>query len=65
MPRHSKEYSAFVALTARLLAVPRAEMQRRIEAHREQAAQNPKKRGPKRKGVTPSADERHADDAAS
>ena len=33
----------------RLLAVPRAELQRRLDAYREQAAQNPNKRGPKPK----------------
>jgi hypothetical protein len=33
----------------RLLSVPRAEIQRRVEQHREQAAQNPRKRGPKPK----------------
>jgi hypothetical protein len=56
MARPSKEYTAFVKLTDRLLAVPRAEIQKRIEAHRQQAAENPRKRGPKRKGVTPSAE---------
>jgi hypothetical protein len=31
------------------LAVPHSELQKRIEAHREQAAKNPNRRGPKRK----------------
>jgi hypothetical protein len=31
------------------LAVPHSELQRRIEARREQAAKNPNRRGPKRK----------------
>ena len=52
--RPSKEYAAFVKLTDRLLAVPRAELQTKLDAHKEQAAQNPKRRGPKRKAVTPS-----------
>jgi hypothetical protein len=45
----SKKYNRFAKLTDRLLAVPRAEVQKRIEKHREQAAQNPRKRGPKPK----------------
>ena len=32
-----------------VLAVPHAEIQKRIEEHRRQAALNPRKRGPKRK----------------
>jgi hypothetical protein len=56
MPKQaSREYSAFVRLTDRLLSVPRAELQKREAEYREQAAQNPRRRGPKRKGVTPSA----------
>jgi hypothetical protein len=31
------------------LAVPHSALQKRIEAHREQAAKNPNRRGPKRK----------------
>jgi hypothetical protein len=42
----------------RLLAVPRAEVQKRIEQHREQAAQNPRKRGPKPKATGASASDR-------
>ena len=49
MARTSKEYNEFVKLTDRLLAVPHAEIQKRIAQHREQAAKNPKKRGPKPK----------------
>lgn len=47
--RASKEYDRFAALTDRLLAVPHAEIQKRIERHREEAAKNPRKRGPKPK----------------
>lgn len=47
--RPSKEYRAFTKLTDRLLAVPRAEIQQRIAQHREEAAKNPNKRGPKPK----------------
>lgn len=47
--RQSKEFRNFAALTDRLLAVPRAEVQKRIDEHRAQAAQNPRKRGPKPK----------------
>jgi hypothetical protein len=41
----------FLKLTGKLLSVPRAEIQKRIDAHREQAAQNAHKRGPKRTAV--------------
>jgi hypothetical protein len=47
--RTSKEYDRFAKLTDRLLTVPRAEVQSRIEQHRERAAKNPFKRGPKPK----------------
>jgi hypothetical protein len=49
MPRWSKEYTEFVRLTDRLLLVPRAELQKRIDAHKQKAALNPNKRGPKPK----------------
>ena len=50
MPKHrSKEYDRFTNLTDRLLSVPRAEVQKRLDQHREQAAKNPNKRGPKPK----------------
>jgi hypothetical protein len=49
MARPSKEYQAFRNLTDRLLAVPRATVEKRIAQQREQAANNPNKRGPKRK----------------
>lgn len=49
--RTSKEYDRFVALTDRLLAVPHAEIQKRVAQHREAAAKNPRKRGPKPKRV--------------
>ncbi len=42
-------YDRFTATVDRLLAVPRVEIQKRIEQHREQAAKNPNKRGPKPK----------------
>jgi hypothetical protein len=45
----SKEYTAFVKLTDRLLSVSRVELQKRLDSHRENAAQNPNKRGPKPK----------------
>ena len=49
MARPPKEYGEFVKLTDRLLAVPRANVEKRIAQHRQQAANNPKKRGPKPK----------------
>jgi hypothetical protein len=47
--RTSREFNRFAALADRLLAVPRADVERRIAEHREQAAKNPRKRGPKPK----------------
>ena len=47
--RTSKEYDRFTALTDRLLAVPHGEIQKRIARHREEAAKNPRRRGPKPK----------------
>jgi hypothetical protein len=49
MSKRPGEYRKFEALTDRLFAVPRNEINKRIEQHREQAANNPRKRGPKRK----------------
>jgi hypothetical protein len=49
MARPSKEYQAFRDLTDRLLAVPKAELDRREAEYRKQAAKNPRKRGPKPK----------------
>jgi hypothetical protein len=47
--RTPREFDRFVKLTERLLAVPRAEIEKRVAEHREQAAKNPRKRGPKPK----------------
>jgi hypothetical protein len=59
--RPSKEYATFTKAIDRLLAVPRAELQKRLDAHKERAASNPNRRGPKPKAVTPSVP--HHDDA--
>jgi hypothetical protein len=48
------EFDAFTNTVDRLLAVPHSELQKREREYREKAAQNPRKRGPKRK-VKPSA----------
>ena len=45
----SKEFETFTKLVDRVLAVPHSVIQKRVEKHREQAAKNPNKRGPKRK----------------
>ena len=42
-------YKRFRDATKAVLAVPHSEIKKRIEAHRKEAAQNPNKRGPKRK----------------
>jgi hypothetical protein len=51
-------FRRFDALVKKVLAVPREEIQRRLQRHRERADANPKKRGPKPKDVTPSASRR-------
>jgi hypothetical protein len=42
-------FQRFREATKAVLAVPRSEMVKRIEAHRAEAAKNPNRRGPKRK----------------
>ena len=58
MARPSKEFQAFDQTMKRLLAVPRATLERRMAEYREQAAQNPNKRGPKPK-IKPPASSSH------
>jgi hypothetical protein len=43
------EFDDFTKLVDRVLSVPHAEIVRREKQYQEQAAQNPKRRGPKRK----------------
>ncbi len=45
----SVEFRSFAELTRALLSVPHSEVQRRIEEHKRQTANNPQKRGPKPK----------------
>ncbi len=47
--RTSKEYDRFTNIVDRLLSVPRAELQKRLDSYKEKAAKNPNKRGPKPK----------------
>jgi hypothetical protein len=42
-------WARFQGAMKRILAVPHAEIQRRIEEHRKEAAQNPNRRGPKKR----------------
>jgi hypothetical protein len=44
-------FQRFRDATKAVLAVPRSEMLKRIEAHRAEAAKNPNRRGPKRKAT--------------
>jgi hypothetical protein len=55
MGRSSKEFQQFDALAKRLLTVPKAVVAERQAEHRERAAQNPHKRGPKPKSAPKSA----------
>jgi hypothetical protein len=48
------EFDAFTKLVDRVLSVPHTEIVHREKQYQEQAAHNPKRRGPKRK-VKPSA----------
>jgi len=52
MPKRSKEYVAFDRTMRQLLTVPKSELDARVKAHKEQAALNPNKRGPKPKSVS-------------
>jgi hypothetical protein len=55
MKKTSKsEFDEFTKLVDRVLSVPHSEIVRREKECQKQAAQNPKRRGPKRK-VNPSA----------
>ncbi len=60
-PDQPTEYEEFTKLVDRVLRVPRNEMLRREKQYQEQVAQNPKRRGPKRK-VKPSAVARESGD---
>ncbi len=51
---HAFEFDEFTKLVDRVLSVPHAEIVRREKKYQEQAAQNPKRRGPKPK-IKPSA----------
>jgi hypothetical protein len=45
----AEAFQRFRDATKAILAVPHAEIKKRIEAHREEAAKNPNRRGPKPK----------------
>ncbi|MGD0075168.1 MAG: hypothetical protein ABSD31_12640 [Candidatus Binataceae bacterium] len=50
--KSKNEFNEFNKLVARVLAVPHSEILRREKEYQKQAAQNPKRRGPKRKVKT-------------
>lgn len=65
----NQEFTAFDALMGNLLKVPKAELDAKVKAHKERAALNPHKRGPKpgakRKArVTEPSDGAHGADAS-
>ena len=62
MGRPTKEFQAFDSAMKQLLTVPKAVIAERIAEHRERAAQNPRKRGPKPKSAPKSSDPDPADD---
>jgi hypothetical protein len=49
MAKTSSAFKRFAVLTDRLLSADKPAVQARISQHREQAASNPRKRGPKKK----------------
>jgi hypothetical protein len=51
MARHSIEFARFDALTKRLLTVSKDTLNERLAQYKEQAAQNPNRRGPKPKAA--------------
>lgn len=53
MPKASEEYTAFDTAMRQILTVSKSELDARVRAHKEKAALNPNKRGPKPK-VRPS-----------
>jgi len=59
MGRPTKEFQVFDRTIRQLLAVPRATLERRLAEYREQAAQNPNRRGPKPKVKTPASSSDH------
>lgn len=48
------EFDAFDKAIGQLLSVPREEMVRRIEAHKQESLKNPNRRGPKPRKSKPS-----------
>lgn len=58
--RPSKQFAAFERTLDDLLAVPKSVLDERMREHREKAALNPKKRGPKTKVKQPSGASRDA-----
>ncbi len=52
--KSNTEFNEFTKLVDRVLSIPHAEIVRREKKYQEQAAQNPTRRGPKRK-LKPSA----------
>lgn len=55
LSKKNSEFDAFTNLVDRVLAVPHTELLKREQEYQQQAAQNPKRRGPKRKVKTSAA----------
>jgi len=53
----SKEYTAFDTAMRQILTVSKPELDARVQAHKERAALNPNKRGPKPKVKPSSSDD--------
>jgi len=53
--KHSAEYERFTSLVDRVLSVSHDEIKRREAEYKKQSNANPRKRGPKRKAIKPTA----------
>lgn len=51
--KHSAHHEAFLNLTDRVLGMSKEDLNRREAEYRKQVDANPRRRGPKRKAVTP------------
>ena len=57
---HSAEYEGFTAVVDCVIAVSHSVIKQRAEGHRRRSAENPNRRGPKRKAVNASASDPEA-----
>lgn len=56
MVEGTEAFTRFENAMKKVLSVPHAVIQKRIEEHRKEATENPNRRGPKRKGIRSAKD---------